>query len=150
MPTDFDYSQLPATYDLCLHDECPQANQCLRYFLAQGVPPERVHIEIISPAAARKAASQGTCCYFRPIQTHRFGQGIEQLLKQVEQLPYNAARATRNAIYGYFGKNKFYRIRHGERLVYPEEQQRIAAIFRQAGIQEEPHYDRYVDRYDLR
>lgn len=150
MPTDFDYTQLPQGYAFCLYDECPQAGQCLRHALGQDVPAETTYIHILSPAAARKAAARGSCSHFRPIETCRFGRGIERLLKQVEKLPCHTAHALRNAIYGYFGRNKFYRIRHGERLVLPEEQEEIAALFRKAGIEEAPCYDEYIEQYDFR
>lgn len=149
MIPDFDYTLLPDTYVLCLHDACPRAQECLRHAIAEGVPATHTSIRVLSPAAARRMAAE-ECTYFRPIRKVRYARGIENVLKQLEQLPYRQARMARDAVYGFFGRNMFYRIRHSERFIFPEEQKRIAALFRRVGLAEEPQFDEYVERYDLR
>ena len=149
MLTDFDYTLLPENYTLCLHDACPRAKECLRRAIAEGVPAAHISIRVFSPAAARQMAAAG-CTYFRPIRKVRYARGIEAVLKQFEKLPYREARMARATLYGFFGRNMFYRIRHGERFVFPEEQEKIAALFRRVGLKEEPQFDEYIERYDLR
>lgn len=150
MITDFDYNELPVYYTLCLYGDCPQAGQCLRYLLAQGVPAERTHIQIFSLAAARQISEEGKCRNFASAQKVCFVRGIDSLLKQIRTLPYDQAVAAKQGLMGCFGTRTYYRVRSGERLVSPEEQAKIARVLRSQGLREEPTYDNYIYTYDLR
>lgn len=46
------------------------------------------------------------------------------------------------------GRSMYYRIRNKERLLHPEEQKQIAAIFIKHGIKYEPTFDIYIEKYD--
>lgn len=149
MIPDFDYTLLPDTYVLCLHDACPRAQECLRRAIAEGVPADRTCIRILSPAAARQMAAEG-CTYFSPIRKVRYARGLKNVLKQLEQLPYDRAVAAKQAIKGNFATRTYYRVRNGQRPVFPDEQADIEHVFRAFGLEEDPVYDDFIYCYDLR
>ena len=146
---DFDYTQLPSDYILCPHTECPRAGQCLRQALFNGVPASLSSIRILPPAAARQAAGP-RCPHFRALETRRFARGIDALLAQMRTFSYDDALWLKRKVYNFFGKNKYYDIKHLRRLVTPEEQEEIVSIFRRRGITALPAYDEYIDKFDLR
>ena len=90
------------------------------------------------------------CTYFRPIRKVRYARGLKNVLKQLEQLPYDRAVAAKQAIKGNFATRTYYRVRSGERLVSPDEQAKIARVLRAWGLREEPVYDNCIYTYDLR
>ena len=146
--TDFDYTRLPAYYALCPLSACPRAAECLRQCLYEGLTADVTDFCCLNLRALRTVAS-ADCPHFRPAVKVRFAWGIKGVLSQLEQLPYEQARDARNAVYGLFGRNIFYRIRQEKRHVLPDEQERVRRIFRRFGIAEEPRFDRYEYRYDL-
>jgi len=48
----------------------------------------------------------------------------------------------------YFGRRTYYRIRKGERLLTPSEQQRILNILKNYGATHLQNFDAYVEDYD--
>ena len=48
----------------------------------------------------------------------------------------------------YFGRRTYYRIRKGERLLTPSEQQRILNILKNCGATHLQNFDAYVEDYD--
>ncbi len=148
MISDFDYNDLPESYALCLYDGCPRAGECLRYTLAQGVPAGHTYIKILSPAAARQSAG-AACPHFRPIVKYAYARGIESLLRQLRTFPYDDSVWIRRSVYNYLGRWKYYEIKHGNRLVTPEEQETIRNFFRKKGISAEPSYDEMIDKFTL-
>ena len=48
----------------------------------------------------------------------------------------------------YFGRNSYYRFLRKERLISPSEQKYIRQLFRKRGIEDEPVYDEYLERYE--
>lgn len=148
MITDFDYNELPASYTLCLYEGCPRATQCLRCALGLGVPAERTQIRILSPAAARRLAGD-QCPHFRPIVKYSYARGIESLLRQLRSFPYDDAVWIKDKVYNFFGRWKYYEIKHGDRLVTPEEQAEIRKYFLKRGITAEPSFDERVEQFSF-
>ena len=145
---DFDYTRLPAYYALCPLAACPRAAQCLRQCLYEGLPPDVADFRCLNPRALPPEGGDA-CPHFQPEVKVRFAWGLEGVLRQLQQLPYAQAREARAAVYGIFGRNIFYRIRHGRRTVSPAEQERVRRVFLHFGLAEEPCFDRYEYRYDI-
>lgn len=56
----------------------------------------------------------------------------------------------RKRVKAYLGGNTtYYRYHHGERLLTPEQQEWIIALFRRHGYTGELGFDKYLDRYDF-
>ena len=144
---DFDYSQLPKHYVFCTQADCPRASQCLRHALMAGLPASLTYIRILSPVVSRGLAGRD-CPHFSAADKKRFARGIEALLAQLQTFNYKDAVWLKRKIYNYFGKNSYYRTRHGERLITPRHQEQIRQFFLERGIDAEPVYDEYIYRYD--
>ena len=48
----------------------------------------------------------------------------------------------------FFGRRTYYRVRKGERLLTPSEQQRILTILKNCGVTHPQDFDVYVEDYD--
>lgn len=66
----------------------------------------------------------------------------------LDNIPHATAVIIRKEIYSLMGRSMYYRIRNKERLLHPEEQKQIAAIFIKHGIKYEPTFDIYIEKYD--
>lgn len=143
MEKDFNYTSAPKVYLFCLNAQCPQAAQCLRYQASQHINPERVIISVINPAHLTGITKE--CSYFQPNRLARYALGITHLL---DKLPHTDALRLKKEIYNHFQRNMYYRIYNKERLIHPREQEFIRKLFLQIGIEEEPLFDEYIDKYD--
>ena len=75
----------------------------------------------------------------------RIARGMTNILPKGE--PWKIA-ALRQAIMPIFGcRAQFYRYREGRYPINPEQQKRVAAVFRKLDIDTEPHYDQVEEQY---
>ena len=66
----------------------------------------------------------------------------------LEDLPYKQMQTVISHLMSYFGRRTYYRIRKGERLLTPSEQQRILNILKNCGATHLQNFDAYVEDYD--
>ena len=57
------------------------------------------------------------------------------------------AHVVKDSIVATFGMNMYYRMRRGERLITPTEQEAIYQMLEQQGITTRPEFDAYVEDY---
>ena len=76
-------------------------------------------------------------------QTLPYYSVVDHLL---DNIPHATAVIIRKEIYSLMGRSMYYRIRNKERLLHPEEQKQIAAIFIKHGIKYEPTFDIYIEK----
>jgi len=143
MLQDFDYNTVPITFVHCMHSQCPNADNCLRYQVVLHVTPERGHIPVVNPA--RISGNGENCPEFFSDRKSNFALGITHLL---DNIPHFIALEIKNEIFAYFKRNTYYRILHKERLITPAEQKFITRLFRSKGINEQPKFDKYVEQYE--
>ena len=75
----------------------------------------------------------------------QYTSGITHLL---DSIPYSDAIVIKQQMLEYFGRNSYYRFLRKERLISPSEQKHIRQLFRKRGIEDEPVYDEYLERYE--
>ena len=63
-------------------------------------------------------------------------------------IPYKKAVYLKRKMHDLYPRTTYYRILHQERALSPGEQEEIAALFLQTGIDEVPVFDRYTDEYN--
>ena len=63
-------------------------------------------------------------------------------------VPYKQMQTVISHLMSYFGRRTYYRIRKGERLLTPSEQQRILNILKNCGATHLQNFDAYVEDYD--
>lgn len=143
MEEEIDFTKVPYQYAMCLNRECSKANTCLRLLTAQSVPEKIEYWVIISPK--HLAAQQGNCPYYRSNVKVRYAKGF---IRMLEDLPYKQMQTVISHLMSYFGRRTYYRIRKGERLLTPSEQQRILNILKNCGVTHLQNFDAYVKDYD--
>lgn len=143
METKIDYAQAPHSYALCLNRECPQSGTCLRQLVEQSVPADVQNWFIISPKYL--ASLKGTCPHYRSATKVRFAKGF---IKMLENLPYKQMQIVIAHLSNHFSRRTYYRLRKGERLLSPNEQQGVLNILKNCGVSHPKDFDAYVEAYD--
>ena len=57
------------------------------------------------------------------------------------------AHMVKDCIVAKFGMNMYYRMRRGERLITPTEQEELYQLLEQQGVKTRPEFDAYVEDY---
>ena len=129
------YSLAPDDWALCFLHDCPLAEACLRHAVGLLAPPSLTRHAIVMPGARQG----GQCCLFASKEPVRMARGMRHLLCG---LPPEKVMALRHALYDIFGSQaQYYRYRNGRYAILPEQQERVAQLFRMHGIDCEPDYD---------
>ena len=143
MKEEIDFTKVPYQYAMCLNRKCSKANTCLTQLTEQSVPEKIEYWDILSPK--HLAALQGDCPYYRSNTKVRYAKGF---IKILEALPYKQMQAVISHLMSFFGRRTYYRVRKGERLLTPSEQQRILTILKNCGVTHPQDFDVYVEDYD--
>lgn len=143
MNKEINFSKVPFSYNICLNRECPQANTCLRQLAEQSAPDDIQSWTILSPKYL--ASLKDACPHYRSDTKVLFAKGFIKLL---EDLPYKQMQAAVAQLSGYFGRRTYYRIRKGERLLSPSEQEMVLSILKNCGVSSHKGFDDYIKEYD--
>ncbi|MBQ7461007.1 MAG: hypothetical protein IJS63_01955 [Bacteroidaceae bacterium] len=135
------YSDAPSGWAVCLQDDCPLREGCLRYAVGRLMPEGTLQHNMVLPAAR-----QGDQCrLFATSEPVQIAYGMRQMLPRAAN---GNIRALRQELYDVFGSTpQFYRYRDGRYPITPEQQARIAELFQKHGIAEKPLYDRTSKEY---
>ena len=144
MKENFDHSAVPYDFVHCLNQQCPHAVECLRYQVALHLSTECNIISIVNPVYAT-SAGKDNCKFFKADKLMQYTSGITHLL---DSIPYSDASEIKQQMLEYFGRNSYYRFPRKERLISPSEQKYIRQLFRKRGLEDEPVYDEYLERYE--
>ena len=135
------YSDAPTSWALCLQDDCPLAQSCLRRTIGRMMPQDTLQHAIVLPAAREG----DRCRLFATPQPVQIAYGMTHLL---DGLQTGLASTLRHQLYGIFGSRpQFYRFREGRYAISPQQQASIAALFTEHGITENPTFDRTTEEY---
>ena len=141
MNKNFNYKDVPRSYLHCLNAQCGRSGDCLRFLAGLHVSKEVLSFSIINPACVSDVE---VCLYFQSNGLTRFALGISRLY---DCLPHRDAVRIRDILFKALKRNTYYRIANRERLIRPEEQDLIRAVFEKEGNGAEVVFDEYVDRY---
>ena len=134
--------EVPNNYTLCIKNDCPKADTCLRHVAVEMMPSEVQRWSIISPAYL--AQTEGECPVYRSAEKVQYARGF---VRMMSELTVKQAHAVKENIVATFGMNMYYRMRRGERLITPTEQEEIYALLEKQGVSERPEFDAYVEDY---
>lgn len=143
MKPDFDYATVPYGFVHCLHAQCPYAANCLRYQVAQRIPPECNSISIVNPSFTPPKKKE--CSYFLEDRLQRFAIGIKHFF---DKLPHEDAIYIKRQMIAHFTHSAYYRYWRNERAFSPDDQAHIRKLFLKRGITDEPAYDEYKELYE--
>lgn len=143
MKEKIDFDLVPYRYTLCLNNQCPQANTCLRQLAEQSIPETLPSWTYLNPK--HLAALNGPCPHYRSSAKVSYAKGLINLL---ESLPYKQMHLVILGLISHFSRRTYYRIRKGERLLSPDEQQIVLYILHRCGVTDHKDFDAYVEDYE--
>ena len=138
----FDYSKVPHNFGLCAAADCPHADTCLRRIAYTHTPASVTFPPTLNPKTIEAMA--GKCEYYRSNQKVRYAKGF---VRTTEALAVSASGTFRYGLIGNWGIRRYYQKRKGETLLSPAEQQKVMALARKLGLQQEEYFDSYVEEY---
>ena len=134
--------KVPTNYTLCIKSDCPKAANCLRHVAVEMMPAEVERWQIVSPAYL--AQMEGECPMYRSAEKVQYARGF---VRMMSAMTVHQAHAFKGDIIAAFGMNMYYRMRRGERLITPTEQEAIYQMLEKQGLTTRPEFDAYVEDY---
>lgn len=138
---------IPQGYAHCFagKDRCPKADSCLRAIAAKLLEESKdtqpQTIQIVNPAYVNQLTDRASCPLYRSNEPLRYAKGMTKLF---DELPMKQAHIIRNRVMNSFScESYFYSSRNGNRLISPEEQQKIDKVFKATGLDITPKFDEY-------
>lgn len=138
---------VPVGYEYCFAGEgkCPKASSCLRAMaarlLSQSKKAQPKSVCVVNPCYVDRLSDLSACDCYRSSEPLHYARGMMHLFDEV---PAKQLTVVRRRVIGCFSCERyFYHCRKGDRLISPEVQQRIAGIFKDAGIKAKPKFDSY-------
>lgn len=142
MLENFDYTLVPGQFAHCFHGNCQRAGECLRYQITTFLSGDLCRVMTVNPLYT--PADEG-CSYFKSCIPLVYVEGMSRMFAD---LPYEKANVIKQKMLAHFGKTYFYRLKRKERCFTPEDQMFVKRIFQNVGIEEQPKYDAYIERFD--
>lgn len=135
--------QIPYTFSRCFQSDCPQADTCAHFLASKFI----IKGQVSGPAIYPTSRLNGTCVCYKQTGIIHAAYGFKALFAEIKK---KNEKPIRDRIKKYLGGNTaYYRYHHGKRLLSPDQQEWILALFRQQGYTEELHFDGYRDIYDF-
>lgn len=142
MKAEVNLLEVPPHYAMCLSEECLKADTCLRQLAGRSAPATLEQWTIVSPKYL--AALKDECPYYQLAEKVVFAKGFIGFLGA---LPYKQTQAAIAHLISSFGRRLYYRMRKGERLLSPAEQQLFRDKLLQIGISQPVEFDEYIESY---
>lgn len=142
MENRINFSEVPYQYPLCLNRQCAKASTCLRQLAEQSATDDIIYWSIISPR--HLATVKGSCPYYRSAAKVRFAKGFQGILENISN---KQMREVVSHLISTFSRRTYYRIRKGERLLSPAEQEEVLKILRHCGVADQQEFDAYTEEY---
>ena len=136
------HTSIPPHYPVCLHENCPMAQRCLRRNAFTTLVGSEEYMCIINPNKCKQGEK---CRYFRDNTPVVYAKGFKNMQKKMTQEQYSnflSLLQTR------FGRNPYFDRRNGKTLLTPEDQSVIIEALHMVGIEEKYKFDSYIESMD--
>ena len=131
-------------YTVCFAAQCPLKDRCLRWKVGQQMPDTKSSYHCVNPHYQDVATEH--CPLFRQSEKVQFAQGMMHIFNA--NMPRRVEPYVRSNLIASHCKTYYYEYRNGERLISPAIQEEIRELFREAGWNQEVHFDSYVEDYE--
>ncbi len=131
-------------YTVCFAAQCPLKERCLRWKVGQQMPDTKSSYHCVNPHYQDVATEH--CPLFRQSEKVQFAQGMMHIFNA--DMPRRVEPYVRSNLIASHCKTYYYEYRNGERLISPAIQEEIRDLFREAGWNQEVHFDSYVEDYE--
>ena len=139
--TEFTFKEVPRKWAICYQNDCPLAETCLRRHAATLAPATLEQHATVLPAARRREK----CNLFVADEPVVVARGMTKIFNNVKSDDVPRLRNVLEACFG--SRAQYYRYRAGRYVITPEQQKRVAAVFRYFGYTQPPVYDQTTVRY---
>ena len=131
-------------YTVCFAAQCPLKDRCLRWKVGRQMPDTKSSYHCVNPHYQDVATAH--CPLYRQSEKVQFAQGMMHIFNA--DMPRRVEPYVRSHFIASHCKTYYYEYRNGERLISPAIQEEIRDLFREAGWNEEVHFDSYVEDYE--
>ena len=131
-------------YTVCFAEQCPMKEQCLRYLVGQQMPETRSSYHCVNPRYQDVGTER--CSLFRSSKKVKFAKGMMHIFNA--DMPARVKPFVRLSLIGKHCRTYYYEYRNGTRLISPDVQEEVRGLFREAGWNEEVHFDSYIEDYE--
>jgi len=136
-----DFKDVPNGYALCVVNDCPLADHCLRQLAMQALTKQKRLVTIVNPQLTRPSEA---CEFYRSDHPQRFGRGFAAMKE--EMLPRQYA-IFMDRLKERFGRTGYFERRRGERLCSPSDMAIINRVLADLGLSQ-LSFDGYVEQYN--
>lgn len=133
------YKDIPADFDICLHEDCPRAASCLRQIAYKPLLEHNRILHLVNPIRCTK---DDKCPYYRNSTPITYARGFTNMQRRMFPEQYYRFMSI---LQSRFGRNAYYERRKGNFALTPKEQKLVLRALRQAGVKEEMKFDRYEE-----
>lgn len=126
--------------EYCINSSCMLAERCMRF--QKWKEEESNFIKVVNP---KKATGDSTCTFFMDNINTRFAKGFTKVLGT---LPRITEDKFRSAMIGHYPRNKYFKLRKGEILCSPADQEFIFNLLTELGLQTDNVFDEWVEKED--
>ncbi len=125
---------------LCSGQGCKVASLCRRAMGYQTITFEDKTLMMVNP---KLTTNDESCPMYSHLETMRFAKGF---MKLQDELPRSKFETLKQQLLARYGKNPYYEMRNGTRLISPEDQRFIAQAVININANIADPFDEYVER----
>ncbi len=129
----------PSDYPVCVHAQCPKADDCLHRMAYDMLLTRTDYMRLINPDHC--TAADG-CPYYRCGTPVRYARGFAGFQSHMYPQQYDSFKAS---LIRRFGRSSYYSRRSGEVAMTPEEQAAVLQALKRVGVTEKLTFDSYED-----
>jgi hypothetical protein len=131
-------------YTVCFAEQCPLKEHCLHYLVGQQMPDTSSTYRCVNPHYQDVATEH--CQLFRNSEKVMFAIGMKHIFNA--DMPRRVEPFVRQRLIAKHCHTYYYEYRRGARPISPTVQEEVRSLFREAGWNEEVHFDSYVEDYE--
>ena len=133
------YKDIPSGYPLCLHNDCPMADSCLRQLAYRRHEELGTFLKLINPSQCSKRED---CTHYVSNKPVRFAKGFVNFQKRMYPDQYDKFMTL---LICHFGRNQYFKRRRGDIALSPEEQEVVKIALEKAGVTKLMEFDEYLE-----
>lgn len=126
----------------CPKASCTRSNICARYAEYQKAKVESDTFKVLNPE--RLKLDGASCPYCLVAEKQLWARGFKRIYDSIP-----SGRTHRFYLYSPYSPRTFYKVKNGEKLIEPEMQKRLLAIFKEKGADMSIGFDSYEEKVVL-
>lgn len=129
MPKKF-YREVPDDYPVCVHDQCPKAQQCLRQIGYGRLAATETLLRMVNPL---RCTQDDDCPFYRSAEPVVWARGFAHFQHHMFPEQYKQFMFL---LIQRFGRNAYFERRRGDTALSPTEQEMVMDALRTVGVTE--------------